>query len=153
LPRGARQLPDACLRELVAGDLIVHAGDFVARSVLEELEALGPVAAVHGNMDEDALREALPAELVVEAEGARIGIVHDAGPRQARGDRLVARFPACGAIVYGHSHLPEVAVHRGVWILNPGSPTERRRAPTHTMIRLEIGDGRTHAELLELDPA
>jgi hypothetical protein len=128
----------------------VHAGDFVALSVLEELQALGPVAAVHGNMDEAALREVLPAERVVEAAGVRIAIVHDAGPRHGRAERLVARFPECGAIVFGHSHLPEAAVHDGVWILNPGSPTERRRAPTHTMIRLELTGGVAGAHVVEL---
>jgi hypothetical protein len=102
-------------------------------------------------MDEAALREALPAECVVDAGDVRIGIVHDAGPRQGRAERLAARFPGCGAIVYGHSHLPEAVLYGGVWILNPGSPTERRRAPAHTMIRLEVAGGTVRAELLELD--
>lgn len=146
-----RRLPDACLRELDAADLIVHAGDFVALTVLEELQALGPVAAVHGNVDEAALRDALPAELVAQVAGLRIGIVHDGGPRQGRADRLVARFPGCSAIVYGHSHLPEATLQAGVWILNPGSPTERRRAPDHTMIRLEVAGETARPELLGLD--
>jgi uncharacterized protein len=90
-------------------------------------------------MDEPDLRAALPPELVTEADGLKIGIVHDSGPRAGRAERLVARFPGCGAVVYGHSHLPEVSLHAGVWILNPGSPTERRQAPTHTMIRVETG--------------
>jgi hypothetical protein len=121
--------------------------------VLEELRALGPVAAVHGNMDEVALREVLPVERVVDAADVRVGIVHDAGPRQGRAERLVARFPGCGVIVYGHSHLPEAVLHCGVWILNPGSPTERRRAPAHTMIRLEVTGGTARAALVELDRA
>lgn len=150
MPRGARRLPDACLRELDAADLIVHGGDFVAASVLEELQAFGPVAAVHGNMDEPALRAGLPQQLVVDAAGLRLGIVHNGGPRRGRQDRLVARFPGCAVVVYGHSHLPEVTRHDSVWILNPGSPTERRRAPTHTMIRLEVSGALARPELLEL---
>jgi putative phosphoesterase len=150
MPRGGRQLPAECLRRLEAADLIVHAGDFVAASVLEELLRLGPVEAVHGNMDEPALRSLLPAERVVEAGDARIGVVHDGGPRQGREARLTARFPGCRAIVYGHSHLPEVAVHGGTLILNPGSPTERRRAPAHTMIELEIGSGTRVPRLIDL---
>jgi putative phosphoesterase len=150
LPRGARRLPDTCLRELDGADLIVHAGDFVALSVLEELQALGPVAAVHGNVDEPALRELLPAERVVDAGDLRIGVVHDAGPRQGRAPRLLARFPACAVVVYGHSHVPEAGRHAGVWILNPGSPTDRRRAPVHTMIRLELAGPQTRVEVLEL---
>jgi putative phosphoesterase len=149
LPRGARRLPDACVRELEAADLIVHAGDFVALEVLEELQAFAPVAAVHGNMDSADLRAALPSQLVLDADGLRIGIVHDGGPRAGRAERLAARFAGCGVVVYGHSHLPEVSLHAGVWIVNPGSPTERRKAPAHTMVRLETGAA-IKPELLEL---
>jgi uncharacterized protein len=150
MPRGGRRLPEECLRRLEAADLIVHAGDFVSVGVLEELRRLGPVEAVHGNMDEPALRSLLPVERVLEVGGARIGVVHDGGPRSGREARLVARFPGCHAVVYGHSHLPEVAEHEGVLILNPGSPTERRRAPVHTMIELEIASGSLAPHLIEL---
>jgi len=97
------------------------------------------VEAVHGNVDEPAVRAALPERLVVEAEGLRIGVVHDGGRRAGRHERLRAWFPGCDAIAYGHSHLPEVVRSEGVWILNPGSPTERRRAPARTMIVLRDG--------------
>jgi putative phosphoesterase len=150
MPRGARRLPDECVRRLEAADLIVHGGDFVAMSVLQELRRLGPVEAVHGNMDEPAVRSLLPAERIVEVEGARIGVVHDGGPREGREARLVARFPTCHAVVYGHSHLPQIADHDGVLILNPGSPTERRRAPAHTLIELEVGANRLVPRLVEL---
>jgi hypothetical protein len=80
----------------------------------------------------------------------RIGVVHDGGGRAGRAERLLRRFPACGAIVYGHSHLPEVSRYAGVWILNPGSPTERRRAPTHTLIRLEVAGGEARPQLVEV---
>jgi uncharacterized protein len=150
MPRGARRLPDECVRRLEAADLIVHGGDFVAIGVLEDLRRLGPVDAVHGNMDEPALRSLLPAERIVEAGGARIGVVHDGGPREGREARLVARFPSCHAVVYGHSHLPQIADHDGVLILNPGSPTERRRAPAHTLIELEVGPNRLVPRLVEL---
>jgi putative phosphoesterase len=95
------------------------------------------VAAVHGNMDEPALRTALPGRLVVEAEGMSIGLVHDAGGTTTRHARLLEAFPECDVIAYGHTHLPEVSSVGEKWILNPGSPTERRRAPEHTMIVLE----------------
>jgi putative phosphoesterase len=106
--------------------------------VLEELRAFGPVHAVFGNMDEAALRESLPRDLVVEAGDARIGMVHVPGPRLRREERLRARFPGCDAVVYGHTHVPQVERHEGVWILNPGSPTERRSAPVHSMLELEV---------------
>ena len=150
LPRGARRLADACLRELERANLTLHGGDFVAASVLEDLAALAPVEAVHGNMDEPALRAVLPEERVVEVEGVRIGMVHIPGPRAGRAERLVARFPGCDAVVYGHTHVPEVTQHRGVWILNPGSPTERRRASARAMILLEVEPGRLEPRLIEL---
>ncbi len=106
--------------------------------------------AVYGNMDEAALKAALPKQRVVEVEGARIGMVHIPGPRAGRAARLVARFPDCRAVVYGHTHVPEVAQHEDVWILNPGSPTERRGGPTHAMIVLDASDGRIEPRLIEL---
>ena len=122
----------------------------VAASVLDELRELGPVQAVYGNMDEAALRESLPRELVVEAGGARIGMVHVPGPRAGREARLAARFPGCGAVVYGHTHVPQVERHEGVWILNPGSPTERRSAPVHSMLVLEVHGGEVRPALVTL---
>jgi len=154
LPRGARRMPEACLARLRAADLILHAGDVVAEPVLDELEALGPpVRAVHGNMDEPALRVRLPRTLTVEAGSARIGMTHDPGPRGGREERLAARFPGCVAVVYGHTHLPQVDRAGDVWILNPGSPTERRRAPSHTMLVLEVADdGGISPRLIPLSP-
>ena len=102
--------------------------------MLEDLRALGPVEAVHGNMDDAALRAALPTERVVELAGRRIGLVHDPGPGHGRHERLRAAFPGCEVIAYGHTHVPEATASGDVWIVNPGSPTERRRAPGHTMV-------------------
>ena len=139
-------MPAACLRLLSEAELIVHTGDFVAASVLAELRELAPVSAVYGNMDEAALRTELDERAVVEATGAQIGVVHDGGPRLGRHERLRAWFPGCELVVYGHTHRPEIALHEGVWVVNPGSPTERRRAPGHTMA--VVRDGRP--ELVEL---
>jgi putative phosphoesterase len=150
LPRGARRLSDACLDELARADLILHGGDFVAASVLEELRTFAPVEGVHGNMDEPTLKAALPEHRIVEAEGVRIAMLHIAGPLVGREERLVARFPDCDAIVYGHTHIPEVTRHGDVWILNPGSPTERRRAPARAMIVGAAARGRLEPRLLEL---
>jgi uncharacterized protein len=153
MPKGPRVLPAACVERLRAADLIVHAGDLVGVGFLAELESLGPpVAAVHGNVDEAALQRRLPESRVVEAGGARIGVLHAAGPRAGREQRLVRRFPECRAVVYGHTHLPQVERAGAVWILNPGSPTERRRAPTRTMLELEVSGGRINPRLVVLDP-
>jgi putative phosphoesterase len=151
MPRGSRRLPDECVARLRRADLVLHGGDVVAAAVLEDLRALGPpVEAVAGNMDEPALQAALPDRRVVEVAGARVGMVHDAGPRTGRHARLVAAFPGCAAVVYGHTHEPEVAQHDGVVIVNPGSPTERRRAATRSMAELRVEDGRVGAELVPL---
>jgi putative phosphoesterase len=135
LPRGARRLPDACVAHLRSADLILHAGDFTALGVLRELEALGPpVAAVHGNVDGSDVRAVLPEQRIVEAGGARIAMVHDAGPASRRLERLQAAFPDVQAVVFGHSHIPLHEMGEGNFqIFNPGSPTDRRRQPKHTM--------------------
>ena len=151
MPRGARRLPAACVERLRSADLILHAGDIVSAEVLVELESIGPpVHAVHGNMDEASLRERLPGTLVVEVASLPIGMTHDAGPRAGREERLARRFPDCAAVVDGHTHQPQVARVGNVWILNPGSPTERRRAPGHTMLALTVAGGRIEPELLQL---
>jgi putative phosphoesterase len=115
-------------------DAVIHAGDFFGVSALEELESLCPVVhAVHGNVDEPALRRSLPPTLEVEVGGKIVGIVHDAGPAQGRLARLHRRFPQAAAVVFGHSHLPLHEEEGGLQIFNPGSPTERRRAPYPSM--------------------
>jgi putative phosphoesterase len=137
LPRGSRRLPARCLELLGEAELIVHTGDFTALAVLRELERLAPVAAVRGNVDDPELRALLPSRRIVEHAGLRIGLVHDAGPRASRHERLLEWFPACDAIAFGHTHVPEIARVEDVWVVNPGSPTERRRAPARTMAVLE----------------
>jgi len=138
LPRGARRLPDECVRSLQEAELILHGGDFVTVETLRQLERLGAVAGVVGNMDEPRLHKLLPERRVVEVGGARIGMVHISGRLDGRAQRLVSMFPDCDAVVYGHTHLAEVTLHGDCWVLNPGSPTERRRAPARTMLELEI---------------
>lgn len=127
---------------LEAADAIVHTGDFTAASVLDDLRGFGPVTAVQGNMDDAELRAALPLSTTVEVEGLRIGLVHDGGPAAGRHARLREAFPGCELIAYGHSHLPEVWSDAEGWIVNPGSPTERRRAAQHTMVVIDAGEPR-----------
>jgi putative phosphoesterase len=154
MPRGGRPLPEACVERIAAAGLLLHAGDLMTVEVLRALEAIGPpVAAVHGNMDTAELRRLLPAERVVEAGGARIAMVHDAGPRTGRLERMRRRFgDGAGAVVFGHSHLPlHERAADGFQIFNPGSPTERRRAPAHTMGMARVEDGAVEFELTVLD--
>jgi len=139
MPRGARRLPVACVDILRVADLIVHTGDLVRLTVLTELRRFAPVACVQGNMDEPQAQRTLPEVLVVDEDEVRIGIVHDAGPQKGRHPRLRALFPSCDLIAYGHSHQPEIVRYGECWIVNPGSPTERRRASAHTMAVVERG--------------
>jgi putative phosphoesterase len=152
MPRGPRSLPARCVEELREADAILHGGDFMRAEVLEMLQGLGPpVHGVHGNVDDEALRRMLPAARVVELGGARIGMVHDAGQKTGRLARMRFRFKDADAVIFGHSHLP---LHEtdddGFQIFNPGSPTERRGAPAHTMGIATVEDGRVHFELLRL---
>jgi uncharacterized protein len=151
MPKGARRLPEECMTRLREADLIVHAGDFTAPEVLAELEALGPpLVAVHGNVDAPELVAGLPAEASFDADGARIAVVHDAGPRHGRLARMRRRFPDADAVIFGHSHLPLHEEEGGFQVFNPGSPTERRRAPAHTMGIAEARGGEVAFHLVEL---
>lgn len=107
--------------------------------MLADLQRFAPVTAVHGNMDDGELRAALPVRTTAELDGLRIGLVHDGGPAAGRHERLSELFPDCDIVAYGHSHIPEVSETSGAWIVNPGSPTERRRAPEHTMVVIRDG--------------
>jgi putative phosphoesterase len=149
MPRGARALPGECVERLCEADAILHAGDFATAEVLRDLEALGvPVHGVWGNVDSPELRRLLPERRVVEAAGARIGMVHVPGPAAGRLERLRREFPDADAVVFGHTHMPEHAEAGGFQIFNPGSPTERRRAPSKTMGMASVQDGRVTFELV-----
>jgi putative phosphoesterase len=152
MPRGTRRLPDACVQHLRLADLIIHAGDLTGPEMLEQLAGYGKVAAIHGNADLPAVRRELPERLELELAGASIGVIHDAGRTQGRCGRLREAFPRADAVIFGHSHLP---LHElgddGFQIFNPGSPTERRRAPRRTMGIARIDAGTVEFELLELE--
>ena len=144
-------LPDECVKLLRSADVVLHGGDFVSARFLEELHSLGrPVEAVHGNMDEPALKAALPKQHVVEVGSVRVGMVHDAGPRVGREARLAARFGDCDVVVYGHTHVPQVEQFQHLWVLNPGSPTDKRRQPVHTMLVLRVRGRRITPQLVTL---
>jgi putative phosphoesterase len=151
MPRGSRRLPEACGERVRAADVVLHSGDVTGLSFWAELSALGrPLYGVRGNMDEPALAAVLPETQVVELGSIRVGILHVPGPAAGREMRLVGRFPDCAAVVYGHTHLPQVERWAGTWILNPGSPTERRRAASRTMLELWIDRHEVVPELIDL---
>jgi putative phosphoesterase len=151
LPRGTRRLPDECLQRIRAAELLIHAGDFSTAAACDEIAAIGPeLVAVHGNVDDAALRARLPAQAVIEREGVRIGLIHDAGPARGRLARLRRAFPEADAVIFGHSHIPLRERERDFEIFNPGSPTERRRAPHRAMGLAMIGAGRVRFRHLQL---
>jgi putative phosphoesterase len=151
MPQGARRIPPACVERIRASDLVIHAGDIATREVLDDIGAIGPpVAAVHGNVDSAELRQALPEARVVDADGARIAVVHDAGPAGGRLNRMRKRFPDTDAVVFGHSHIPLHERDGDFQLFNPGSPTERRRAPRHTMGVARAAAGSVDFELVDV---
>ena len=149
---GRRRLPERCVELIRGADLLVHAGDIMSLEALAEFEAIGPpVQAITGNMDGWELRDRLPDEAELELEGARLALVHDAGPSAGRLARMRRRFPDADAVVFGHSHLPLHERDGDFQIFNPGSPTERRRAPHHAMGIARIQDAAVKFEHVVLD--
>lgn len=142
IPGRARKLPDAVLRATDAADLVIHAGDWVAASVLDELERHAEVLGVYGNNDGADLRAVLPEVAHRTIEGVRVSVVHETGAAARRELRMDAAFPDTDVLVFGHSHIPwDTRSPRGMRLLNPGSPTDRRRQPVHTMMTAVIDGG------------
>jgi uncharacterized protein len=136
-----RRLPAAVTAAAEQADLILHAGDVVHAAVLEHLGRLAPVHAVCGNNDHTLVGQ-LPERLQLDLEGVAVAMVHDAGPRTGRAARLRRWFPDAEVVVFGHSHEPTLLREdHGPLLLNPGSPTRRRRQPHPTYASLELGDG------------
>jgi putative phosphoesterase len=148
IPRRARALPEELVPYLAEADLILHAGDLLQPSVLDELAAHAPVCAVRGNVDPPEVE--LPETLELDVGGARIAMIHDSGRKEGRRRRLRRRFPEARAIVFGHSHIPFLEDEDGLLLLNPGSPTDKRRQPRHTFALLRAEGESVRAEILAL---
>ncbi len=142
VPKRARTLPAAVRRAASAVDLIVHAGDWVEEQVLDDLLALGPVLGVWGNNDGADLRARLPEVARAEIEGVRLAVVHETGAAAGREKRMDAAFPDTDLLVFGHSHIPwDTVTPAGLRLLNPGSPTDRRRQPACTLMTATLSGG------------
>ena len=144
LPRRARDLPHALWGEIEAADVVVHAGDWVDVFLLDQLEERSRrLVAVHGNNDHGPLRQRLPEVARVEIEGIRMTVVHETGDRKGREERCAGRFPDADLLVFGHSHIPwDTTTQTGLRLLNPGSPTDRRRQPNGTYLTAVAAAGR-----------
>lgn len=149
---GSRRLPDAAYAALDGADVILHAGDVVIPELLDELGGFAPLLAVLGNNDHE-LVGILPERRVDVLAGARVAMVHDGGPTAGRPARLDRWFPDSDLVVFGHSHQPyDELGPSGARLLNPGSPTERRRARTHTLAVVDLADGAVAGvRLVDLD--
>ncbi|MGC9539447.1 metallophosphoesterase family protein [Streptomyces sp. UG1] len=157
LPKRAKALPDRLLAELPGADVVFHAGDWVDTATLDLLESrCRRLVAVHGNNDGPDLRARLPETAYAELGGLRFGVVHDTGPAQGREARCAARFPDIDVLVFGHSHIPwDTTTATGLRLLNPGSPTDRRRQPhcTYMTATATVAGGRlTDVALHRLPP-
>jgi len=142
MPRGDRVVPDACVEAMRKSHLILHAGDLSSIEVLDWLESLGPpFRAVCGNVDSAEVQARLPETLELEAGEHKIAMVHDAGQSKGRLARMRRLFPDADAVIFGHSHIPLHESEEGFQIFNPGSPTERRRAPHHSFGFAESSEG------------
>ncbi|MFI2206225.1 metallophosphoesterase family protein [Streptomyces sp. NPDC020192] len=143
LPKRAKRLPEQLLAELPRVDVVFHAGDWVDTATLDLLESRSRrLIGVYGNNDGPELRARLPEVAYAELGGLRFGVVHETGPAQGREARCAARFPDLDVLVFGHSHIPwDTTAPTGLRLLNPGSPTDRRRQPHRTYLTAAIADG------------
>ena len=143
VPTRARELPDQVWEAVGAADLVVHAGDWVDVSLLDELEARsGRLLAVWGNNDGPELRVRLPEVATADLDGLRLAVTHETGGRAGREARCDRRFPDADVLVFGHSHIPwDTTTPGGLRLLNPGSPTDRRRQPAATYLTATVQRG------------
>jgi putative phosphoesterase len=150
VPRRARTLPDPVWAAVESADVVVHAGDWVDVAVLDAVEARAKrLVGVFGNNDGPAIRARLPEVARVELEGIRVGVVHETGPATGREKRCDAAYPDLDVLVFGHSHIPwDTTTPGGLRLLNPGSPTDRRRQPHHTYLTATVHEAALSAVTL-----
>lgn len=151
VPDFARGLPAGLLAALGRADLVLHAGDVTGAALLDELASFAPVHVAMGNNDraDVAAWGALP-EVRLTLEGVAVAMLHDSGARQGRERRMRLRFPDAAVVVFGHSHIPIDAEADGQRLLNPGSPTWKRRQPLPTYAEMDLDEGRVRTRIVEL---
>ena len=155
VPKRAQDLPMQVWDEVDRADVVVHAGDWVDIDLLDRLEQRARrLVAVWGNNDGPALRARLPEVATVELAGVRLAVVHETGPAAGREARCAERFPDCDVLVFGHSHIPwDTMAPGGLRLLNPGSPTDRRRQPHATYLTAFAVDGQLSEVALHALPS
>lgn len=142
LPLRAKDLPAQVWDQVSLADVVVHAGDWVSPDLLDSLqERASRLVAVWGNNDGPELRRRLPEVARVELAGMRWGVVHETGAKTRREQRMRAEYPDLDVLVFGHSHIPWDTEYEGLRLLNPGSPTDRRRQPHCTFMTCVVAEG------------
>ncbi len=143
VPKRARDLPGQLWQAVDDADVVLHAGDWVEVSLLDSVTARAQrLVAVYGNNDGPQLRARIPEVAHVELGGMRVAVVHETGPTVGRERRCAARFGGADVLVFGHSHIPwDTTTESGLRLLNPGSPTDRRRQPFCTFMTARVSDG------------
>ncbi|RBM23522.1 YfcE family phosphodiesterase [Prauserella sp. PE36] len=155
VPKRAKALPGEVWAEVGKADVVVHAGDWMTVDLLDELESRSRrLIGVYGNNDGAALRARLPEVARAELEGLRLAVVHETGSAKGREQRCARDFPGTDVLVFGHSHIPwDTVADTGLRLLNPGSPTDRRRQPHCTYLTATVADGElSDVELHALPP-
>ena len=139
----AKDLPAPVWEAVDTADVVVHAGDWMSVALLDALEARARrLVGVFGNNDGGALRTRLPEVARVELAGVRFAVVHETGAATGRERRCAKAYPDVDVLVFGHSHIPwDTTAENGLRLLNPGSPTDRRRQPTFTWMTVDVADG------------
>ena len=135
-------LPATVSANLSQADIVVHAGDFTSPSLLHELLQYREFHGVCGNSDSPQVCMQLPPHEIFSVQGYRIGVVHGWGPRAGLEQRVIDYFQGCGldVLIYGHSHLPVCRHEQGLWLINPGSPTQPRQTSLPSMARITLTD-------------
>ncbi|QBS43412.1 metallophosphoesterase [Nocardia sp. CS682] len=154
VPKRARDLPEQLWRAVDGADVVVHAGDWVEVGLLERLEARSKrLIGVYGNNDGPLLRARLPEIARAELAGVRLAVVHETGAAKGREQRCARDFPDTDVLVFGHSHIPwDTIADNGLRLLNPGSPTDRRRQPEHTYMTATVRAGQLRQVELHVIP-
>ncbi|OBK17407.1 metallophosphoesterase family protein [Mycobacterium asiaticum] len=154
IPKRARDLPARVWDEVAAADVVIHAGDWVVPELLDSLEARAKrLIACWGNNDGDELRSRLPERADAELAGVRFTVVHETGAAAGREARMSRLYPDTDVLVFGHSHIPwDTTTPTGLRLLNPGSPTDRRRQPFCTYMTVLLRDGSVDVSLERLRP-
>ncbi|MDP3804895.1 MAG: metallophosphoesterase family protein [Candidatus Omnitrophota bacterium] len=150
IPRTTHDFPQEIYDAIEGADMILHAGDFVEKDVLDKLKSLRPTTAVYGNMDAASLHNVLNQKEVIEVDSLKIGLIHGYGAPADLIDTVKSQFKGMDAIVFGHSHAPINIMKDGILFFNPGSPTDKIFAKTNSYGILEVTGKKIEGKIITI---